>query len=416
MARVQGEFKSTKKLEKIPLPDSGKDLWKDAGTSGLYLTLSASGKRAWEVQLKYKGKPIWKTIGYYHEDGMGLGEARAKVKEARERIKAKLEPFPDLSDKRFPALWEKFVDAELQNHKKRSREVFETLRRRIGESWDDKLVTEVTTEDCADLMDDVGRIARASTKAKAGGKGAENNAYASLKRFYDWCWRRKYLDESPMSRLTAPHKQIVRDRVLTPKEFVEIWHAIGEEKYPFRQIGRFAMLVPERIWSEVAMIRRDQVKEGAWSYNVPKTGRKQVLPLPDGALELLEECPNLGKYYFGKVPLNQNAKTDLKKRIAARLDIDDWVFHDFRTAFTTHLREYGVPRDLADQIQRPVKGKTAGDKHYDMSIRPREKGEVLDYWSYLMNRWLEGRLDEETNLRWREYITPAPVVKMDRSA
>ena len=51
-----------------------------------------------------------------------------------------------------------------------------------------------------------------------------------------------------------------------------------------------------------------------------------------------------------------------------------------------------------------------------MSIRPKEKGEVLDYWAYLMTRWLEGRFEEEGNLRWREFITPAPVLKMERLA
>ena len=219
-----------------------------------------------------------------------------------------------------------------------------------------------------------------------------------------------------MSRMRTPNPTLVRDKVLTPEELVAIWHAAEDEGYPYRQLTRLAMLVPGRIWSEVAMIRRSNVKKGVWKYKIPKTGNPQELPLPAAALELLDECPKYGPYYFGEVPFTVNAKISLRKRLSGRVEIEDWVLHDFRTAFTTHLREYGVPRDLADQIQRPVKGKTAGDKHYDMSIRPREKGEVLDYWSYLMNRWLEGRLDEETNLRWREYITPAPVVKMDRSA
>ncbi len=43
----------------MPAPSSGKDYWKDAVAVGLYLSVSSEGKRAWECQLKYDGKPRW---------------------------------------------------------------------------------------------------------------------------------------------------------------------------------------------------------------------------------------------------------------------------------------------------------------------------------------------------------------------
>jgi hypothetical protein len=71
------------------------------------------------------------------------------------------------------------------------------------------------------------------------------------------------------------------------------------------------------------------------------------------ALDLLEQCPNLGEYYFGKGEIAATPKTQLKQRLDTRLDLEGWVFHDLRRAFMTHLRELGVPFDLVDQIQRP---------------------------------------------------------------
>ena len=71
---------------------------------------------------------------------------------------------------------------------------------------------------------------------------------------------------------------------------------------------RFAILVPSRIWSEVAPVRRCDVIDGRWVYRVPKTGAKQVLPLPPMVLDLLEQCPDLGPFYFGSAAIMRHLK------------------------------------------------------------------------------------------------------------
>jgi hypothetical protein len=154
----------------------------------------------------------------------------------------------------------------------------------------------------------------------------------------------------------------------------------------------------------VARIKRNEVIESRWVYRIPKTEAKQVLPLPRMALDLLDQCPDIGEYYFGDESICASPKTRLKQRLDERLGLEEWVFHDFRRAFMTHLRELGVPFDLVDQIQRPLAHRdTAGGKHYDLSVRPDDKGEVLEFWAYVMNGWLAKR----EPIRWRDWLNGA---------
>lgn len=392
-------------MDRLPLPPSGRVRWKDAGSASLYRSISASGRRGWVCQLKVAGKPTWRTIGYYHPDGgMSLAEARAAVGAARGRVQAKLDAFPNVENLGFPSVWNRFCEQHLPRLKARSADAYLTLRRRIGTGWDGKLIDGVTAADCADLISQCAKLARTSPKAKSGGKGAENNAYACLNTFFRWCWKREYIESIPTKRLDPPNGTIVRDRLLQPDELIAIWKALDVEVFPWPALARLAILVPCRIWSEVAQIRRQDVVDGRWVYRVPKTDAKQVLPLPQMALSLLTSCPQLGEYYFGKSEISAPPKTQLKARLDARLNLAPWVYHDMRRAFMTHLRELGVPFDLVDQIQRPLAHRdTAGGKHYDLSVRPEEKGEVLEFWSSVIRCWQIGAKPK----RWREWLREA---------
>ena len=374
-------FKGNARLDLLPEPPAGRTRWKDAGSAGLYLSVSASGRRAWVCQLKVNGKPIWKTLGYYHPDGgMSLAEARAAVGHARGRVQAKLNAFPIVEDFGFPAVWQRFAQQYLPRLKGRSAYAYLTLRRRIGASWDNKLIGYISATDCADVIALVAKLAKSR---KSGGRAAENNAYATLNTFFRWCWKRGLIESIPTKRLDPPNATIVRDRLLKPEELVTIWQALeAETQFPWRVLVRFAILVPCRIWSEVARIKRNEVIESRWVYRIPKTEAKQVLPLPRMALDLLDQCPDIGEYYFGDESICASPKTRLKQRLDERLGLEEWVFHDFRRAFMTHLREAGCPvRPRRPDSTAVAHRDTAGGKHYDLSVRPDDKGEVLEFWA-----------------------------------
>ena len=212
-----------------------------------------------------------------------------------------------------------------------------------------------------------------------------------------------------MSGLQMPHDKAERERDLQPNETADIWRAAEQEQYPYSQLLRFAMLVPGRIWTEVGHIKRTDVVDGRWNHHTTKTGRRQWLPLPQMALDILDECPEVSEYFF-RGPVPTGCQQQIKRRINKRCDVENWTYHDFREAFITRLGDLGAPLDLADEIQRPKsKRQSVVGRHYDRSSRTEEKGELLEYWAYVMRCYLEGK----EPIRWRDYIRGADVISIE---
>ena len=391
MAKISGEFKGAAGLKRLLKPLKGKNYFKDSGAIGLYVSVSATGKTAWEVQIRFEGRPRWKTIGYYHADGgMSLAEARAYAEVAHSRARNGLDPFPEPDT--FDHWWDKFTELREKKLGGRSLEQQKTLRRRIGGRWDGLPLEKISSDDCEAVLQDVEEQAILNPRTKHG-KGAANNAHATLVQFFRYIEKKDLVPKNPMDRVERPHGVVVRKKVLSRDEFVALYRAAEEEDYPYQQIVKVAMLVPCRIWSEIAPMKRSEVRRGVWGYTVPKTGNRQELPLPPNVLAILDTCIDYGPHFFGKAAVSPGARVNLKNRMSKRVGdvVSDWTFHDFRTAFVTQLRELWVPFDLADQVQRPVDNSSAGRRHYDHSARASEKGEVLAYWSYVVEEWIAGR-------------------------
>ena len=412
-------FRTAKQVEHLKAPAAGRIRCKDAICPGLYLEVSHTGHRIWRCQFKFRGnpRPQWFTLEPYHpRGGMSLKAAREATDIARERGQAGLDPFPDETDKHFPAVWERFKEGHILTLAEGTQLNYRTLRNHIGDRWDDRHIRDITDDDCDQLLVEIRDRARAT--GRGDGSGSQNNHYSNLKKFFRFCWRRKWVDAMPMDRLTMPNKQARRDRVLTADELVEIWNAAGEENYPYRQLVRFAMLVPARIWSDVGTMTRVTVNEdGVWRFQVQKTGVEQALLLPQMAREQLAECLDTGAYYFHQ-PVSKGSQTNLKQRMKARCKVDSWTFHDFRTATMTHLRELGAPFHLVDEIQRPAGNNSVGARHYDFSERIEELGEILEYWCYVFRCFQEGKRIRKGGpiKRWRNWLRGAEVVGLEKAS
>ncbi|MCR9279058.1 MAG: integrase arm-type DNA-binding domain-containing protein [Pseudomonadaceae bacterium] len=405
MPTVLGRFKTDAKLRKLQPPRKGKVYYKDEGSSGLYLSVSSRSLFAWELQLRGAGM---RTIGYYHGSGeaMGLSQAREAAEEVRRRVKAGLAPYPDAV--MFPDVWERYEARHVAKLAPRSQEIYRYLRRRIGNRWDRHHIRDIAPSDCQKLLDEVESAAAADKRSTSGGRAAVNNAHASLTAFFKRAWQWSLIDLSPLARIPKPHPMAVRDRVLEPREMVAIWDAAGDERYPYKQLVRFSMLVPLRIWSDVSTIRRRDVVDGRWRIRIQKTQVEQILELPELARAQLEDCPPIGDWFFTRTgEISNGSRGALRRRMTERAQIAPWTFHDFRTAFHTHCCELGAPFDLVDQIERPAsRRKTAGGRHYDHSLRVEDKAELLEFWSDTVQGW---RANKEA-IRWGKKNKRQPIV------
>ncbi len=110
MLDVVGEFRGVVSLDLISRPKRGRAYWRDATTPGLYLVVSATGRRAWEAELDDRSERQF--LGLYRpDDGMSLRVARSTVKAARKRVSAGLDPWPD-PRKRLAPLLEKLREID----------------------------------------------------------------------------------------------------------------------------------------------------------------------------------------------------------------------------------------------------------------------------------------------------------------
>ena len=93
MVEVAGEFSTAAQTVRLTKPRRGRTYWRDAKTPELYLVLSATGRRAWQVALSHASQG-WRTLGMQVDGGMTLKTARLRVQTARKRVAEGLEPWP----------------------------------------------------------------------------------------------------------------------------------------------------------------------------------------------------------------------------------------------------------------------------------------------------------------------------------
>ena len=189
--KVSGEFKAAAKLDRLPIPASGKEYWRDAGTTGLYLSVSKTGRRSWECQLKVAGKVRWRTLGQYVDgkDGMSLKDARELAGAARKRSLAGLDPWPESDISMFKDAWARFEKTEGAGWRNGTRLVYAQTRRDIGTRWDRRKLGLIERTDIASFYDELNSRSR------------QRQAHSNLLRFFAWAVdARGIIDASPVPR------------------------------------------------------------------------------------------------------------------------------------------------------------------------------------------------------------------------
>src|SRR5262249_48741224 len=150
----------------------------DALTTGLGVKFTPKGKKVFVCQLRYPGHATQttRTLGAY--PGLTLQAARAKATEWYNLARAGIDP--SLEEQKqvaaahraavlaqrntFAALAEAFIAEGLNGQRQRER-VINRIRRELVPHWGDKLISEITRFDVAELVENV--VRRSETGAGA---------------------------------------------------------------------------------------------------------------------------------------------------------------------------------------------------------------------------------------------------------
>ena len=181
------------------------------------------------------------------------------------------------------------------------------------------------------------------------------------------------------------HKDKSRERVLTDDELRRVWLAADKLGYPFGVFVKLAILTGQRR-SEIAGMRRDELRDGNWTLPGTRTknGRVHVVPLSRQAAELIDQQPCVSDQFvfssLGDKPISgfHNAKATLD-RIS---NVADWTVHDLRRTTASGMARLGESLVVIEKVLNHVSGSLAGIvgvyQRHEFAV---EKRAALQQWA-----------------------------------
>lgn len=354
--------------------------------------------------------------------GMGIAEARAAARVARtqidqgsnpnerKRVARRTAAIAALNRKTLSEVIEDYNSAVLSHHRRGA----QTKRALDGKRG--LLRTLLNREPGSIMQAEISDLVKKHAKT-APIAANRNLAYASA--FFNWCVDEGVLSENPAKKVRKPSRENERERFHTIDELKEIWTAAGTLGYPFDQLFRLLIVLPNRREEVAAMpiehldLATDQSPdEAVWLLPSARTKMNNALRVPLSALarsiiiEAIEhpDRPKDSKFVFtttGDTPVSgfTKGRRRLDKAIQdARIDrmedekapeMPHWVVHDLRTTFNTHACEIlGIPPHVADRILNHVATATRSKimRVYNKSELFEPRKEALRAWASLLEQ------------------------------
>ena len=209
-----------------------------------------------------------------------------------------------------------------------------------------------------------------------------------------WAVRNGHREDNPLIRIKPEFKKVTRDRVLTLDELASIWKASATLSDAHKAALRVLILVPFRK-TELLGCHWHELEDGWLSIPASraKTSEPIKLFLSDFAATQLPSRRNDSQLIFttrGTVPTRLGSK--IKAKLDAELGISDWVMHDFRRAFSTHMHEVSVQHHIIEACLNHKDGTKIGVAGvYNRAEYKAQKQSVLQQWSDLVEAAINGR-------------------------
>jgi integrase len=199
-----------------------------------------------------------------------------------------------------------------------------------------------------------------------------------------WAVRNGHRDDNPLIRIKPEFKKVARDRVLILDELASIWRASAALSDVHKAALRVLMLVPFRK-TELLGCHWHELEDGWLSIPATraKTNEPMKLFISDFASAQLPSRCNDSQLIFttkGSVPTRLGSK--IKEKLDAGSGVSDWVIHDFRRAFSTHMHEFSDQHYIIEACLNHKDGTKVGVAGvYNRAEYRSQKQAVLKQWS-----------------------------------
>jgi len=416
-------------------------LW-DASLSGFGVKITPNGTRTYLVQYRPRGVPAALaktrrfTIGKHGSPWtidaardrardllarVRMGEdpadalivARTREREEAERMAAAAEAARLQAEEDTRLAFENVLRQFIDKHASGNRtggEAKRILKKDAEPAWMGRAISTITKRDVIELVDAVGDRS----------PGAARLLFAHVRKLFNWCVDRGYIDTSPCTGLKGPSPTRARDRWLSDDEIRLIWLACTDLGEPYGPLIKLLLLTAQRRgevscmdWSEVDLERSEWIIPSARA----KNGRAHAVDLsPQAAAILKDRTPKKGAVFKSSEGTPVSAHSDARERlddfIEARRALEaeargeepplealpEWRLHDLRRTAATHMSRLGVRREVIEAVlnhQSVVRGGlVAVYQHYDH--RAERKAALFEWADYVASLVAADEIDDKS--------------------
>jgi integrase len=371
----------------------------DAIVPGLAVRVMPTGRRSFVLVTRFPGRtnPTRRSLGAYGAITLDMARERARV--WLDLIRRGIDPQVEEERRRtaelrkqahtFAAVAEEFIGVHVSKTRQASA-VELSIRREFIARWGERPIAGITSHDILVVID--AAVARGSPYQA-------HNLLAYAKSLFNWVVSRPNygLETSPCDRLKP--KQIIgkkqaRQRILNDAEIKALWSSAETMRYPYGPLIKLLLITGQRL-NAVARATWGEFDLDKKLWTIPagrmKAGAAHTVPLPDAAIEVLQDLPRFKKgdhlfsTTYGEVPVNgfSKAKNRLDELMAERLGtVEEFRFHDLRRTMRTGLSSLPV----SDLVRELVIAHTKPGLHkvYDLHAYDTEKRQALDLWAAKM--------------------------------
>ena len=378
---------------------------------GLYLRYRPTDKTpVWRFRYRFAGKQRVMNIGSY--TNFSRPEAIKIAKELSAKVQLGIEVAAEKRDRIATAVARIESEKNAMTVAKLADEYFERM---IIGRWKHPNIVRARIEN--DIKPNIGKLKVEEVRprdiddmlqmiVKRGAPTIANDVLRWCKRMFNFAIKRHVIDFNPACAFDltdAGGKEQSRTRWLTQDEIARLFKAMRDALGRFTPANYYAVKL-----LLLLAVRKEELIAAQWSefdlessvWKLPesrsKTGQGILIPLPDPALETLEELKKLScgsKYVFParKMQTRMIPHIDtntLNAAIAKHIrplmpDVPHFTIHDFRRTARTHLSALGTPPHVAERcLNHKLKGIVAVYDHHDYF---EERKIALHNWAKLIS-------------------------------
>jgi len=337
-------------VKALTAPAKGQTTYWDASHTGFGLRISQGGTKTFVVVHGVERRRF--TIGRYPT--ISLKQARDKAKELQAGLTLGLiekRPSPASTD----ALKLYLEASEAKNRPGTVTEYRRLLTNHFA--FGRKRLSEITR---ADIQAKLNKLKDRPSE--------QRHAFVALKVFFNWAVREEHLPVSPIASMQPPTRQRSRERVLEPKELVEIFEKATAYHRPYGHIVQLLILTGQRR-GEIGALRWSWIDRDKQLITYPpeftKNRRLHVLPYGKRVAAILDDIPeHVGSDFVipGRKPGSHfNSWSKSKRMFDATLEgVDPYVIHDLRRTYSSILAQLGTPIHVTEKLLNHVSGTISG--------------------------------------------------------